>query len=239
MSSGPVGFGGPPALVPQELRGYRRFLLTGGNLWPPVHADCGPWDARLERATCGQGSEHAAPDAECGCGLYGWYHPSRATRSSGFGDVSAVIAARGRIILGEDGFRAAGARIEAVTVPTRARLWPGASHRIQRLLAERYPQTVVYRSRRRMLRDHPAGDLRELGITVRVSTTARYVRSALGVWVLGVLALCSAALLLPTSMVQARPAVWATVLGGVVLWQALLIWLAGRCSETPRTPPPR
>lgn len=237
--SSPVDIGGTPALVPQELRGYRRFRCTGGSLWPPVYADCGPWSAELEHAVCGDGHDHAAPAPDCACGLYGVYHPSRATRSSGFGDVTAVIAARGRSVLGDGGFRAAAARIDAVTVPARARLWPGAAHRTRQLLAERYPQTVVYRSRRQMLRDYPPGDLRELGINAQASTTARYVRSAVGVWVLGILVLYSAVLLPQTQVVQAGPAVWISALGGVVLWQALLIWLACRCSEKPPKAPPR
>lgn len=229
MSSGPAVPGGSPELVPGELRGYRRFRLIRGRLWPSVYGDCGPWGAGLEQAVCGEGEDHVAPDPECGCGLYGWYHPSRATGISGFGDAPAVIAARGHSVLGDHGFRSACARIDAVAVPVHLRLVPGAATRAGRLLAERYPATVVYRSQRRMWRDHPPADVSGLGITVTASPSARYVRLGLLVWMLGVLALCW--VMAQDWVDAAEPVTWLSLLGGFVAWQALLIWLASRCSE--------
>ncbi len=239
--TGPFGFDGSPALVPRELRGYRRFRFVDldGSLLPTVYASCGPWSGDSEHAICADGGDHAAPDPECGCGLYGWYHPSRATASSGFGEVTAVISAQGRSILGDDGFRAARARVEAVALPFGAWFRPRESARTRRLLGDRYPHTEVYRSRRRMVREHPPVDLRELGITVRPSTVPRYVRSALGVWLVGIMLIYSVALLPSGMLSRAGPVAWLGVLGGFVLWQVLLVWLATRCSDPPRVRPPR
>ncbi len=151
MGSAHSGFDGPPALVAAELRGYRRFRLVNDGLYPTVHAT-GRWSGHLEYATCTTGNSHPAPAVQCGCGLYGWYHPADAS-TSGFGDVTAAVAARGRCFLGDHGFRAASARVEAVVLP-----WTRSTRRIRKMLACRYPQSVVYRTRRSMLRHFCAGD---------------------------------------------------------------------------------
>ena len=78
-----------PDLVAGELRGYRQFDLRADGLYPMVHSECGPWDGRLERARCAAGADHAAPAAECRCGLYGWYLPGSATVA--LGPVSAQL----------------------------------------------------------------------------------------------------------------------------------------------------
>ena len=110
------------ALVPGELRGYRQFSLKDDGLYPLVHTVCGPWDGHLQRAVCASGARHAAPAADCLCGLYAWYLPGSATVS--LGPVSAVVLARGRCVLGDRGFRAAAARIEAVSLPPGGPLAP-------------------------------------------------------------------------------------------------------------------
>jgi hypothetical protein len=137
----------------------------------------------------------------------------------------AVIAARGRSILGDRGFRAASARIEAVALPRRLRVRPCAAARVRRMLAARYPQAAVYRSRRQMLRDHPPQEMRDLGITTRPSTARRCKRIARSVWVVGVMAFWSVALLPQDAVSAAGPVAGLTVLGGLVLWQAVLVWL--------------
>ena len=117
----PAGVGA--ALVPGELRGYRQFLLCKDDgLYPLVHTVCGPWDGQLQRAVCASGARHAAPAPDCLCGLYAWYLPGSATVS--LGPASAVVAARGRCVLGDRGFRAAAARIEAVVPAGRGALAP-------------------------------------------------------------------------------------------------------------------
>src|SRR4051812_44420423 len=129
------------SLVAGELRGYRQFALREDGLYPLVHAS-GRWDGGVHRAQCASGETHAAPDRNCACGLYGWYLPGAATVC--LGAANAVIAARGRCILGDRGFRAEAARIEAVALPPSVRWLPGSAARARQMLAVRYPDTVVY-----------------------------------------------------------------------------------------------
>ncbi|GAB7190813.1 hypothetical protein NUM3379_15200 [Kineococcus sp. NUM-3379] len=212
----------PPALVAGELRGYRRFRLHGGALHPAVHTASGPWGASVQHAVCAAGGEHAAPAAGCGCGLYAWYHAVDAGPGSGYGDVAAVVAASGRVVLGDHGFRAAAARVEAVAVPRLA------GRGAVRALARRYPHTAVYRSRRRMVRAHPPHDLRGLGVAARPSPAGRDRRAALALWACGVVALY-ATLALPAGTVQtAPPAVLVACLVAVLGWQGVLVHLVLR-----------
>ena len=227
----------PPALVTGELRGYRRFRLAEDGLRPPVHIAAGSWSWPVEQARCAVDDGHAPPARGCGCGLYGWYHPSCTGLGTGWGDVTAVVAARGRIVLGDTGFRAAAARVQAVTLPRRARLSPRRRRRCERVLAERYPGVLVYRSRRRMLRRHPPEDLSSLGITVRPSRAPRYRCTALAVWLAGVLTLCSVAVVPRPVLVGITPAGWLVALAGFVLWQAALVWLVVRASPLPGQAP--
>src|SRR5688572_6823606 len=147
-----------PALVAGELRGYRQFDLHDDGLRPLVHGATGPWDGVLERAVCARGEDHAPPSADCTCGLYAMYRPGSGTIS--LGAANAVVAARGRCVLGDRGFRAASARVEAVALPAHLLLRPRTAARTRGELAQRYPQTRVYSSTRRMLRDHPPQDVR-------------------------------------------------------------------------------
>jgi hypothetical protein len=227
----------PPALVPGELQGYRRFRLAEDGLRPPVHVAAGPWSWPVERARCAVDDGHVPPARECGCGLYGWYHPSHTGLGTGWGDVTAVVAARGRIVLGDSGFRAAAARVQAVSLPRRTRLSPRRRRRCERVLAEQYPGVLVYRSRRRMLRRHPPEDLSALGITVRPSTAPRYRWTALAVWLSGVLALCSVAVVPRPVLLGITPAGWLAALAVFVLWQAALVWLVCRASPPPGQAP--
>lgn len=234
MSAPRAGFDGPPALVPGELRGYRQLRLARDGLRPTVHAGLGPWDGELERAVCGVGGEHAAPAPDCGCGLYGWYHPSELSGAPG--EVSAVIAAQGRTVLGDRGFRAARARIEAVTLGPWVWTDPVAAVRARRMLRVRYPRTRVYSSSRRMLRDHPWSDLRELGVAPRPASARRYRRAAAVLWVAGVLA-CYSVVFLPPGPIGGRPQwVWLVALLGFVAWQAALIALVARAAGGDRPP---
>ncbi|SNS35613.1 hypothetical protein SAMN06893096_103356 [Geodermatophilus pulveris] len=223
----------PPALVAGELRGFRRFRLAEDGLRPPVHVRAGPWAWPVEHARCAVDPAHAPPARACACGLYGWYHPSHTGLGTGWGDVTAVVAARGRIVLGDAGFRAAAARVEAVSLPLRTALSPRQRRRWEQVLAERYPGAAVHRSRRRMLRAHPPGDLSALGIVVRPSRAPRYRWTALAVWLAGALAVCSVAVVPHRVLVGVPPAGWLAALAGFVLWQALLVWLVCRASPLP------
>jgi hypothetical protein len=227
-----------PALVAGELRGYRQFDLRHDGLYPQVHTESGPWHARLERARCVVTPEHAAPASGCTCGLYAWYLPGSATVA--LGPASAVVAASGRCILGDRGFRAAAARIEAVALPGHLLCRPWAAARIRQMLTARYPETTVYASARRMIRDHPPQDVSALGINPPADRSRGYRSAAMGL---------SAAVMVPTyalflipreAVAQTVSAGWPVFVLLVVLWQAGLVWLLTRLlklqTDSPRRP---
>lgn len=228
-------------LVVGELRGYRQFQLAGDGLRPLVHTTSGPWDAQLERAQCALGGAHAAPAVGCTCGLYAMYRPGSATVS--LGGINAVVAARGRCVLGDRGFRAAAARVEAVAVPPSLRVRPWAAARARAALAAQYPATRVYGSTRQMLRHHPPQDVRELGICPPPDRSRGYRSIAVLLWATFVLAGYSV-VLLPKESVSDLAAQWWPVLVLLLLaWQAALVWLLTRLMalqmpEDPGAAPP-
>ncbi len=223
-------------LVPGELRGYRQFQQRADGLYPLVHAGAGAWDGRLETARCAAGAEHRAPASDCCCGLYAWYLPGSAIVP--LGAASAVVAARGRCILGDRGFRAAQARIEAVTLPTVVRWNPPAASRARRMLAVQYPQTRVYGSTRRMLKDYPPHDVCELGIDPPRDRSRGYRAAAAALWAVVVLLTCSLALL-PRDMLASTVSQWWSLLVLlVVVWQAALVWLLARLMAQQGPTPP-
>lgn len=226
-----------PALVSGELRGYRQFQLRADGLFPLVHVCAGAWDGTLERATCAADENHVAPEAECRCGLYAWYLPGSATVS--LGPASAVIRARGRCILGDRGFRAAAARIEAVVLPGHVRCNPWAAARARRMLAERYPQTRVYGSARRMLKDYRPHDVRALGIDPPRDRSRGYRSAAVALGVFVMLATYSLAVL-PREVVAATVSRWWPMLVLLaVAWQAGLVWLVTRLLALQSSTPAR
>ena len=222
-------------LVPGELRGYRQFELRGDGLYPLVHSGSGPWAGGLQQASCAVAA-HAPPGRDCGCGLYGWYRPGDSSMVL-IGPASAVIAVRGRCVLGDRGFRAAQARIEAVTLPVGVRWNPWAAARARRMLAERYPRARVYRSARDMVRDHPPHELRALGIDPPPNLTTAYRAAAAATYVIGlVLTLTVGALPL---VVHGSGRWWLPLLFCFVLaWQATLVWLLVRLVRL-QAPDPR
>jgi len=215
------------ALVPGELRGYRQFELRADGLYPLVHAEAGPWEDGLERARCAAGADHPPPAAHCRCGLYGWYLPDGSAMVL-VGPATAVIAARGRCVLGDRGFRAAQARIEAVALPAGVRWNPRAASRARQMLAARYPRTRVYGSVRHMVRDHPPHDLGALGLDPPRDPSRGYRTAAAGTYVVGtVLTLVLAAL--PLVVAHGFDRWWVLfVLVFVLGWHALLVWLLAR-----------
>ena len=227
---------GTPALVPGELRGYRQFSLRRDGLYPLVHAVTGPWDGTLERAGCAQHG-HPAPASDCRCGLYAWYLPGSATVS--IGPVSAVVAARGRCILGDRGFRAESARIEAVALPVTLQLRPVRAARARRMLAGAYPRTRVYRSTRRMLRDHPPHDVTGLGIAPPRDPSRGYRAAAVALWLSFLVAVFSLGAVPRAARIDAVTHWWPVLILVIVVWQAVLIWLflrliAQQMPDTPR-----
>ena len=227
-----------PTLVVGELRGYRQFDLHHDGLYPRVHAEAGPWPGRLERAWCAVAPEHDAPVSGCTCGLYAWYLPGSATVA--LGPASAVVAASGRCILGDRGFRAAAARIEAVALPGHLEWRPWAAAPARRMLAANYPDTQVYATARRMIRDHPPQDVGALGITPPPDRSRGY-RSAALVLSAAVMVPTYALFLLPRDAIaQTVSAWWPVFLLLVVLWQMGIVWLPTRLlalqTDTPRRP---
>lgn len=213
-------------LVPGELRGYRQFELGAEGLYPLVHRRSGPW-AEVEVARCAAGADHAPPGAGCGCGLYGWYRPGDSAMVL-LGPASAVIAVRGRCVLGDRGFRAARARIEAVALPVGVRWNPWAAARARRMLAARYPRTRVYGSARRMVKDHPPHDVSALGIEPPCDPTRRIRAAAAVTFVTGLLATLVLATL--PLMAAGGSARWwlLMVFTFALVWQAALVGLFAR-----------
>lgn len=227
-----------PTLVVGELRGYRQFELRNDGLYPLVHAELGPWRGSSQRACCVVTPEHEAPVSGCTCGLYAWYLPGSATVA--LGPASAVVAASGRCILGDRGFRAAAARIEAVALPGHLVWRPGAAVRARRMLAESYPRTRVYGTARRMIRDYPPQEVSGLGITPPRDRSRGYRTAAL---------VLSAAVMLPTYALFLLPreaiartvsAWWVVLVLLFVLWQVGIVWLLSRLvalqTDAPRRP---
>lgn len=224
-----------PALVAGELRGFRQFQLRSDGLYPMVHARSGPWDGHVTQARCAVGGDHASPASGCRCGLYAWYLPGSATVS--LGPASAVVAARGRCVLGDRGFRAASARIEAVALPAIVRWNPWAAARARRMLAERYPRTRVYPSARQMLREHPAQDVGALGIDPPRDRSRGYRSAAVALWA-GVVVLTYPLAALPRgSVTDGLRQWWPLLLVLAVAWQVGLVWLLTRLVSL-QTPPP-
>ncbi len=212
-----------PALVPGELRGYRQFQLHADGLYPLVHFGSGPWDGEREHARCDAGGEHPAPARDCRCGLYAWYLPGSATVA--LGPVSAVVVASGRCVLGDRGFRAAQARIEAVALPATIRWVPFAAARARRMLAATYPHTRVYGSARRMLRDHPPDDVRSLGIDPPRDRSRGYRTAAAWLWA-GFMVLSYSLATAPRGLVaQLASRWWPLLVLLAVAWQVGLVWV--------------
>jgi hypothetical protein len=214
------------ALVAGELRGYRQFDLAGGRLLPVVHAEHGAWDPVLERARCAVDAAHDAPVAGCSCGLYAMYRPGSATVALGLAD--AVVAARGRCVLGDRGFRASAARIEAVALPMGLRWVPLAGRRARQEIAERYPGTRVYASARRMLREHPPHEVASLGIEPPPDRSRGYRAVAAAIWALFVVTGYAVVLLPRDDVRELAERWWPALVVGLLAWQAAFIWLLAR-----------
>jgi hypothetical protein len=166
--SGMCGGGDGRPLVPGALRGYRTWRLrrrrapadgdslpltavTRAVVWgPTLTAGCTP--ESTDHPGSGPATPdgaHAAPAAECRCGVYGWYDP--ADTGILHARVFGVIEASGLVLMGERGFRAERARIVAVV--TRNRRLTAACEQAG---------IAVYRRRRDLVRDFPPEDLSAL-----------------------------------------------------------------------------
>jgi hypothetical protein len=168
--------------------------------------------------------------------LYGWYLPGSATVA--LGRANAVVAVRGRCVLGDRGFRAAAAHIDAVALPAAVGWNPRTARRARAMLAARYPSTVVYDSTRRMLKDHPPDDVTALGIHPPQDRSRGYRTATVLLWL---------SFLVPTYALVAVPqdgisvAVsrwWPLMLLIAVAWQAGMIWLLTRLLSLQSVNPP-
>jgi hypothetical protein len=140
-------------MVPGTLRGYRVWRLTPHGLGS-VSFTSYVWK-KSERAQCAHGSTpigHRAPVSGCTCGLYA-KHTLEAVEDE-FGSSSFMygsIKAHGRIILGDHGFRAEYAEIEAL-------LWHGLPIRYidpDVGLAGALNSVPFYTTRKKFLKDYP------------------------------------------------------------------------------------
>lgn len=166
---------GDAATVPAELRGYRMWRVRSGCL-TATNAFNGEWMSAELTAECrvgaGSGREpsHPAPNERCGCGIYAWYRPDETRIHRG--DVFGVVAASGRALLGDYGFRAERARVVALVVP-RVHVHPREhltdsmryalghdDHRLERWCA-RY-DVKVFQTREALVEAFPPDDVREL-----------------------------------------------------------------------------
>ncbi len=106
---------GDQALVPGGLRGFRTW--TWEPTRGPVRSRGYPWTGGELHAVCDIGGEHDAPSTTCACGIYAWYRPDDSRLIPGV--VFGVVEARGRVLLGDYGFRAEHARVTALVTS-----WP-------------------------------------------------------------------------------------------------------------------
>jgi hypothetical protein len=96
------------------------WARMGGLLW--AHAILEPWPTGKEyEATCvatPDEEDHVPPAAGCSCGVWAFFHPSLLAASSyGLEDprhVSGVVGAAGEVELGEIGWRAQRATVQAI-----------------------------------------------------------------------------------------------------------------------------
>lgn len=144
-------------VVPGFLRGYRCWRLDASELeLYPLHVNLGPWRECKLRAYCSSDPNHPAPQASCSCGIYATYEsegysyqlPNFWSYYVGPGAhiVHGSIKAAGRIILGDSGFRAERAEVEA--------LWGPGARRIARVY-----EIPWFLTRRKFLKHFPPHDV--------------------------------------------------------------------------------
>jgi hypothetical protein len=142
-------------VVPGALRGYRAWrvtpsglgsMSTGGYLWRlKEHARCYRNDVIYINA-----AGHHAPVRGCTCGFYAKHTLDSVEDEFPYkGFMFGSIRAHGRIILGDSGFKAEYAEIEAL-------LWRGESINIYSDELSNVLRSVpIYANRKNFLRDYP------------------------------------------------------------------------------------
>lgn len=117
--------------VATDTDGEYLIAVSNGTRWPTA----GGW----VEASCGARRDHAAPAAECECGIHAW-HPRRSSARrvlAGRFEQPGIVEAAGAVELQHDGFRAERARPYALVVT------PGRNAGRAERLARRYRAEVV------------------------------------------------------------------------------------------------
>lgn len=147
----PAPSGGPARAASDlragEIRAVRTFRLSHDGSLLPVARGSVPWSDGPNTARCERGG-HTPAAPGCSCGFYAYATLPAASRHAQARRVLAVVACWGRVIPGTLGLRAQHARIEALWVS------PWAKPRYVALVRRRYPSAALYRSRRKMIRQH-------------------------------------------------------------------------------------
>src|SRR5690348_16813510 len=127
----------------EPLLGLRTWALAGERgaerLRGPYSGTPWPKGGAWLRASCTRDDAHAAPVADCSCGIYG-LHPSRrnAWRALAFRrEIGGVVEARGAVELHPDGFRAEEGRPQVLLAH------PRSNPHLLRRLSEAYAVPVV------------------------------------------------------------------------------------------------
>lgn len=134
-----------------------------------------------------------------------------------------------------NGCRAAAARVEAVHLRQPAGRTRAQHREVLRRIAEAHPDTLVYRSRRRMLRAHPPHDLTALGLAAGPSPAARHRRQALRLWLVGLAGLYAVIAVLARG---GAPTAGQALVGLAVFiaWQVALVRLVGSAGDAVAEP---
>lgn len=144
----------PDSIEPISV--YRHWSLNRvqGLLLPPIHNKGLVWTGSENVAVCDRHPGKnglpgpACVTPSCGCGFYGVYDPLHEyakDTSLGGGVIFGVMAAYGRVSLGDYGLRAEKARIVALHVPYQPR-FSALRGTLNRLMSN-YPDARFYRDR--------------------------------------------------------------------------------------------
>ena len=214
-----------PLLVPGTVTGFRLFELDGDRLRPPFRG--GEWTHPVTTAWCGR-RRHRAPVADCSCGLHAWYAADDALANLGRGQVVAVVAASGDLVLAQEGFRAERMQVVAVCLPSRRTATEARRERVRRVALAHWPGVEVVDGPRALRRDWPADDLSALGVTPRrTGMSVHAPRAAVG-WLVGVLAIWALALVGEGAGAALRDGWWLALVAGLAAWKAWLLVTALR-----------
>lgn len=154
------------------LRGYRSWRVSTGGELRSIRGTA--WEQESVEARCIRLEcdcpvctyhipDHAgkpAPQADCECGIYGWYTWEKAASPYAVWPTAlGVIEASGRIIVGTEGFRAEKATVIAIVFN---RVPSGSPISDLDILRSRYPSIKIYGTHMGLLADYPEQDVTEL-----------------------------------------------------------------------------